>query len=95
MTFHLEVDGIVKTGALSIPDTGGWQQWQTVSAAVTLAAGVQRLRVVLDTNGSSGSVGNLNYLRLTAASTAVPDVSTPFARRYRRGARDDRGRELR
>ena len=64
-TFHIEVDGIVKTGPLSVPDTGGWQQWQTVEcAAVTLAAGVQRLRVVLDTNGSSGSVGNLNYLRL-------------------------------
>ena len=50
------------------PEPGGWQQWQTVTATVTLAAGVQQLRVVLDTNGSTGAVGNLDYLRLTAAS---------------------------
>ena len=37
---------------------------------MTLEAGVQRLRVVLDTNGTSGAVGNLNYLKLT------PEIET-------------------
>ena len=69
-TFHLEVNGSPASGAISIPDTGGWQLWQTITTTVTLAAGVQRLRVVLDTNGSSGAVGNLNYLRLT------PEIET-------------------
>ena len=64
-TFHVEADGIPRTGPLSIPDTGGWQQWQTITATVTLEAGVQRLHVVLDTNGSSGAVGNLDYVQLT------------------------------
>jgi hypothetical protein len=41
---------------------------------VTLAAGLQRLRVVLDTNGSSGTVGNLNYLKLTPEIDTAIDV---------------------
>ena len=69
-TFHLEVNGSPTTGPINIRDTGGWQQWQTISTTVTLAAGVQRLRVVLDTNGTSGAVGNLNYLKLT------PEIET-------------------
>ena len=76
-TFHLEVNGSPATGPISIPDTGGWQQWQTVTTTVTLEAGIQRLRVVLDTNGTSGAVGNLNYLWLTPSS-ASPDPSAPF-----------------
>jgi probable HAF family extracellular repeat protein len=73
-TFHLEVNGTAATGPISIPDTGGWQQWQTVTTTVTLAAGLQRLRVVLDTNGSSGTVGNLNYLKLTPEIDTAIDV---------------------
>ena len=69
-TFHLEVNGSPPTGPISIPDTGGWQQWQTISTTVPLESGVQRLRVVLDTNGTSGAVGNLNYLKLT------PEIET-------------------
>ena len=76
-TFHLDVNGIARTGAISVPDTGGWQQWQTVTIPATLDAGLQRLRVVLDTNGSSGRVGNLNYLRLTTLSPPPPPPSKP------------------
>jgi hypothetical protein len=70
-TFHLEVNG-AKSGAIRIPDTGGWQQWQTVTTTLTLAAGVQQLRLVLDTNGTTGAVGNLDYVRLTASSPSPP-----------------------
>jgi hypothetical protein len=31
-TFHLEIDGIDKTGPLTIPNTGDWQHWTTVTA---------------------------------------------------------------
>jgi hypothetical protein len=62
-TFHIEVNGSDKTGPLTIPNTGGWQQWQTVTkTGVSLSAGVQAVRVVLDSNGPIGFVGNLNYL---------------------------------
>ena len=66
-TFHVEVDGVNVTGPMNIADTGGRQQWTDVSKAVALSAGPQPLRIVLDAVGASGTVGNLNYLRFTAA----------------------------
>ncbi|HMC71034.1 MAG TPA: carbohydrate-binding protein, partial [Mycobacteriales bacterium] len=51
-TFHVEVDGVDATGALAVPNTGGWQAWQTISSApVPLTAGPHVLRIVFDTNG--------------------------------------------
>ena len=63
--FHVEANGVDKTGALTVPDTGGWQSWRTVSKAVTLAAGVQVLRVAFDANGPNGAFGNLNYVTVS------------------------------
>ena len=64
--FHLEVDGVDRTGPLTVPDTGGWQNWQTVTtSAVQLTAGVHVLRLVLDTGtAQNGGVGNYNYVRI-------------------------------
>ncbi len=63
-TFHVEADGVDVTGAMRVPATGGWQTYQNVTIPVTLNAGAQVLRVVLDTNGASGAVGNFNYILL-------------------------------
>ena len=61
-TFHIEVNGVDKTGTLAVPNTGGWQNWMTVTkTAVALAAGPQVVRVVMDTIGPSGSVANFNW----------------------------------
>ena len=61
-TFHIEVNGVDKTGPIAVPDTGGWQVWRTLTkTGVALAAGQQVVRVVMDTNGASGSVGNFNW----------------------------------
>jgi glucosylceramidase len=46
----------------TIPVTGGWQTWQTISAPVSGAAGVQNLFVVFQ-NGSSSGMGNLNWFQ--------------------------------
>lgn len=67
-TFHIEIDGTDRTGPLRIPDTGGWQNWESITTTLSLEAGISRLRVVLDTNGWSGWLGNLNWLRLVEAS---------------------------
>ena len=63
-TFHVEVDGVNVTGALTVPNTGGWNAWSTVTkTGVSLTAGQHVLRLVLDTNGSStGMTGNFNYI---------------------------------
>ena len=77
-TFHVEVDGVNVTGTLAVPNTGGWQAWQTITtSAIALTAGPHVLRVVFDTNGATGYWGNLNYLRWNVAA-APPPPSTPF-----------------
>jgi endonuclease/exonuclease/phosphatase family metal-dependent hydrolase len=48
---------------VSIPATGGWQNWATVSVTVTLGAGVQQMTLLADTNGF-----NLNYITVAAGS---------------------------
>jgi O-glycosyl hydrolase/sarcosine oxidase gamma subunit len=79
-TFHVEINGVAVTGPLTIPNTGGWQTWTTVSTSIPLTAGTQRLRLVFDTAGPSGAVGNFNYLRVSApASGPTPFSGTPVA----------------
>jgi len=72
-TFHIEVDGVDKTGRLTIPNSRGWQAWTTIrKSGVTLTAGTQVWRVVMDTIGTT-SVGNFNYFKVTP-----PVPSTPY-----------------
>jgi hypothetical protein len=72
-TFHIEANGTNVTGALTVPNTGSWQTWATIrKSGITLAAGSQVWRVVMDANGSTGAIGNFNYFKLTAASASTP-----------------------
>ena len=58
-TFHVEVDGVARTGAMTVPNTGGWQSWRTITASgVSLTSGTHVVRVVMDSVGATGSVGN-------------------------------------
>jgi hypothetical protein len=53
--------GVDKTGAMSVPSTGGWQTWTTITAAnVSLGAGQQVMRV----NMLSDNL-NLNWIELS------------------------------
>jgi hypothetical protein len=77
-TFHIEAGGVDKTGPLTVPATGGWQSWQSVTkSGVSLSAGPQVLRLVLDSNGVSGMTGNFNWIGATTAST--PFSGSPIA----------------
>jgi hypothetical protein len=69
--FHIEFNGIDVTGNLSVPVTGGWQNWTTVSATATLTAGTQIMRFV---NADSADEYNINYFDITAPMATVPDV---------------------
>ncbi len=64
------------TGAVDIPDTGGYQDWTTVDASVTLPAGVQTLTVDQDDNG-----WNYWYMDFTSTGTGgdQPFGGTPAA----------------
>ncbi len=69
--FHLEVNNQDVSGALVVPNTGGWQIWQTVSANITLNAGEQVIRVVMDSN-------DFNLHRMTFKNETTPDNIPPF-----------------
>jgi hypothetical protein len=66
---HVEFNGVNKTNTVSLPSTGGWDTFQTVNKTVTLAAGVQIMRVFIESAGY-----NLN--RLTFA--AIASNQNPF-----------------
>jgi hypothetical protein len=53
------------SGSVAVANTGGYQNWTTVTTSVTLPAGVQTLRVDQDSNG-----WNINYITFTASSTS-------------------------
>ena len=76
-TFHLEMDGSNVTGGLGVPNTGGWQSWQTVSKTVTLSGGVQTARLVMDSTGSNGAVGNFESIEVTSGSAPAPPPPPP------------------
>jgi fibronectin type 3 domain-containing protein/lysophospholipase L1-like esterase len=62
-SLHLQnASGTNLTGAVSIPASGGWQTWETLTANATLPAGVQTLTLVMDTASY-----NLNYMSFAAA----------------------------
>ena len=72
-TFHIELNGIDKTGPLAVPETGDWQTWTTVSrTGVLLDAGTQVLRLVMD-GPAGGTVGNFNWIRIQ------PEGASAFA----------------
>jgi hypothetical protein len=69
-TFHLNLDQANITGALAIPNTGGWQNWQTVTkTGVALAAGNHLLGLAMDSNGATGSVGNINWIQISGGGS--------------------------
>jgi hypothetical protein len=62
-TVHLTLDGTNITGAVALPDTGGWDTWKTVSkTGVTLSAGAHILKLVADANNSAGTVADINWI---------------------------------
>lgn len=62
-SYFLEANGQNVTGTLTVPNTGGWQNWQTVSQAITLSAGRQVLRLVMF-SAPNGSVGNFDHFEI-------------------------------
>lgn len=50
--FHVEVDGVDKTGSTGIPKTGGYQTWITFSVSnIALTSGVHTFRFVMEEEG--------------------------------------------
>lgn len=79
--FHLEVDGVNKTGSISNLSTGGWQTYRDVVIPnVGITAGLHTLRLAMESSGPNGAVGNYNYMEFVATRTNPPPT---LAHRYR------------
>jgi uncharacterized protein YjdB len=59
--------GSTTLATVNVPQTGGWQNWQTVSASVSLSSGNQTLRIL----ASSGSGWNINWFEVKGSSTVA------------------------
>ncbi|HEV7621271.1 MAG TPA: carbohydrate-binding protein, partial [Flavisolibacter sp.] len=68
-------DGTV-LATVNVPNTGGWETWQTVSATVTLPAGQQTLRIV--STSPQWNSWNINYMDFTT-TTALTSISAATA----------------
>ncbi|MGZ3861293.1 MAG: carbohydrate-binding protein, partial [Flavisolibacter sp.] len=66
-----DANGTVLT-TVNVPNTGGWQTWQTISATVTLPAGQQTIR--LQSSSTWGSVFNINWLEFVSGSSLTATV---------------------
>ena len=65
--------GTIQLGAVNIPNTGGWQNWQTVSQTVNVNAGTYNFGIYIQNTGV-----NINWIRITksASTLAAKSAST-------------------
>lgn len=70
-SFHVEFNGVDKTGPMTVPNTGG--AWTVLTkTGLILSAGPQVMRLVMDSNGASGQVGDFDWLRLSSVTAPPP-----------------------
>jgi len=66
--------GNIQFGNTTIPATGGWQSWTTVSKTVTVTAGTYNFGVFAQTGGY-----NINWMRISSASGARTTAAAALA----------------
>jgi hypothetical protein len=68
-TFHIEFNGVDRTGLFTVTNTGGWQTWATISkTGISLSGGQQVMRIYLDN-------ANFNLNRITFSPVIIADPS--------------------
>ncbi len=65
--FHIEIDGEDVTGGINVPNTAGWQVWETITLEkINLTEGEHIMRLVFESN-----YFNLNYLEFKGLVTSA------------------------
>ncbi len=67
----VEVNGEDKTGKLQIPNTGNFENWQTIAVDIELQAGEQKMRLNFETNDNY--VGDIDWFEVVDSTTAARD----------------------
>jgi len=69
-TFHVEVNGIDKTGAIQVPQSG-WQTYVTLNrTGIQLDAGIQIIRLAIDGSSTSDQM-NINWFRINTSNQSL------------------------
>jgi hypothetical protein len=72
--FCIELNGVNISGTITVPNTGNWQTYQTVTITTPgLQSGVQTLRIVELTGGF-----NLNYVTFVRSGARISTVNQPL-----------------
>lgn len=58
--------GAISLGSVSVPNTGGWQNWTTISHTVNIDAGTYNVGIYASSGGF-----NLNWFRISSVSNAT------------------------
>ena len=58
---HIEFDGQDKTGILPVPNTGGYQNWESVSKTVSLPAGKHIMKIYFDDASSGLNIDKIGF----------------------------------
>lgn len=62
--FHLEFNGVDKTGPIEIPDTLSWKTLKPIATrGVSLERGRYAMKAVMDKDGDCGGIGDIDYFR--------------------------------
>jgi hypothetical protein len=74
-TLHIEFDGTNVSGPISIPNTGGYDTWQSIMQTVNLSAGQHIMKVSYDSSGGF----DLNYFDFKSAAppNSPPTLTSP------------------
>jgi cytochrome c len=71
--FRVEFDGEDKTGPLTIPDTGGTQNWLNLASPnIPLSSGSHVMRLFIVSEGAGGTAGEFNFISLNLVATNTP-----------------------
>jgi len=62
--------GTIILGNVDIPNTGGWQNWQTVTQTVNVNAGTYNFGIYIQNTGM-----NINWIRITKVGAGAPVAS--------------------
>lgn len=73
-TFHIEIDGVDRTGPIQIPDTG-WNLQVISKTGVALSPGMHTMRVMADTNAPAGAMGDIDYIQFVSETADQPPVA--------------------
>jgi N-acetylneuraminic acid mutarotase len=77
-SLHVEVAGVNKSGAIVVPNTGGWQTWKTLTkSGIALSAGMHVVRLQFDSSANTGGIANVSWLRFVSAAQNLAWTAGP------------------